>query len=166
VGGRVEPPRAVSESDGLDDALGELTLQVRGIRHIEERRLDLGRLPHQLRQDRANGVEHLFDLGRLHEGLEVVEERRVRGVVPLEAFGVALLELEVPLEGGEERGEVVVRASVHPDLVALRPGTQQLGAELRRHAPRLLPVPPGHANQARVVRVVLERLLERPELLE
>ena len=43
---------------------------------------------------------------------------------------------------------------------------QHLGAQLGGHAPRLLPVAARDADQARVVGVVLERLLVRPQLLE
>ena len=89
-------------------------------------------------------------------GSKSSSERGVGRVVPLEALGVALLQLEVPLERREEGGEVVVRAGVDPDLVSLRPSQEHLGAEIRRDAPRLLPVATRHANQARVVRVVLE----------
>ena len=102
----------------------------------------------------------------LHVRLEVVEERRVGRVVPLEALDVAALELEVALERGEEPREVVRRARLDPDLVAERRRSRQLDAELGRNAALLLPVAPGDADQAGVVGVVLERLLERAQALE
>ena len=121
---------------------------------------------HELRERGLDLVEDLRDLGRRHERLEVVQQHGVRRVVPLEALDVALLQLEVPLEDGEEGGEVVVRPRLDPDLVALRARAQHLGAELGRHLPVLLPVVTRDADQAGVVGVGIERLLERSELLE
>jgi hypothetical protein len=83
-----------------------------------------------------------------------------------EALDVAPSQLEVALERGQEGGEVVARAGVDPDLVPLRGGPRGLRAELGGHAPGLFPVAARDADQARVVGLVVERLLERAELLE
>ena len=164
--GRIEPIRAFLEAERRQDPLAELLLLSGLERLLEERRVDAGRLLHELGQHRPDRPEDLGDLGREHVRLEVVEERRVRRVVPVEAVDVLPLQLEVALERGEELREVVGRAGLDPDLVSERARTRQLDAELRRDAPLLLPVATRHADQARVVGVVVERLLERAQALE
>ena len=110
--GRVEPPGPLLEAERREDSLGELAAG----------RLDSGRsrngastarrLLDELLEDGLDRVEDLGDLGRLNERLEVVEKRRVRRVVPLEALDVAALQLEVLLERGEEASKSFrVRAS-------------------------------------------------------
>ncbi|MBM2822094.1 MAG: hypothetical protein HW413_840 [Thermoleophilia bacterium] len=164
--GRVEPPRTVVEPNRREHPLGKRALEVGCVWLVEERRVDARSLAYELGQNRADGGEDLRHLARLHERLEVVEERRVRGVVPLEALDVAPLELEIPPERREEAREVVLRPCLDPDLVAERRGADHLGAEIGRHTPLLLPVAAGNAHEARVVRVVLERLLEWTQALE
>ena len=154
--GRIEPPRPVLEADRRENPFSECALQLGRVGNVEERRVDPRRLTHQLGEHRADRVEDLRNLGRLHQRLEVVQERGVGRVVPVEALGIAPLQLEVPLERREECGEVVVRAGVDPDLVSLCRSSQHLGAEVGRDLPRLFPVATCHANQARVVRVVLQ----------
>jgi hypothetical protein len=163
---RVEPVRAGLEPERAEHLLAELLLPggVEGL--VEEARVDLRSLAHELREHRPDRPEDLGDLLRLHERLEVVEQRRVRRVRPLEALDVAALEIEVALERGQELREVVRRARVDPDLVPERGAADQLGAQLGRDAALLLPVAARHADEARVVRVVLERLLERAQPLE
>ncbi len=67
---------------------------------------------------------------------------------------------------GKELREVVGGAGLDPDLVSERARARHLDAELRRDAPLLLPVPARHSDEARVVGVVVERLLERAQALE
>ncbi len=122
VDGRIESPRPVLEADRRENPFSECALQLGRVGNVEERRVDPRRLTHQLGEHGPDRVEDLRHLGRLHQRLEVVQERGVGRVVPLEALGVALLQVEVPLERREEGGEVVVRAGVDPDLVSLRPG--------------------------------------------
>ena len=62
-------------------------------------RADVGDQRNELR---LQVVEDLPHLGRLHPGLEVVEEHVVRLVVALEALDVAALQLDRALEVGEE----------------------------------------------------------------
>ena len=133
---------------------------------MEERRIDSRRLLHELGEHGPDRPEHLRHLGRQHVRLEVVEQRRVRRVLPLEALDVASLQLEVSLERREELREVVRRTRLDPDLVSERGGADHLGPQLRRHTALLLPVAPGDADEARVVRVVVERLLEGAEPFE
>ena len=134
---RVEPVRALLEAERREDALAELLLLVCGERLLEERGVDARRLPHELGEHGPDRPEHLRDLGRLHERLEVVEERRVRRVVPLEALDVAALQLEVPLERRQEAREVVRRPRLDPDLVPERGRTRHLrcGARSGRGVP-------------------------------
>ncbi len=98
--------------------------------------------------------------------LEVVEQRRVRRVLPLEAFDVAALELEIVFERRKELREVVGGPRLDPDLVAERGCADHLRSQLGRDPALLLPVAAGDADQARVVRVVVERLLERLQPVE
>ena len=110
--------------------------------------------------------EHLAHLGRRHARLVVVEQRRVRQVGRLEALDVAALQLDVLAQVREEGGEVVVPPRLDPGVVAARGGARHLDPELGRHAARLLPVAARDADQARVVGVVGQRLLERCEPVE
>ena len=121
---------------------------------------------HELGEHGADRREHLGDLGGQHVRLEVVEQRRVGRVLPLEALDVPALEVEVPLERREELREVVGRARLDPDLVAERSRADHLRPQLGRDPALLLPVAARDADQARVVRVVVERLLERSEPFE
>ena len=121
---------------------------------------------HELGEHGADRAEHLRHLRGQHVGLEVVEQRRVRRVLPLEALDVAALELEVAFERREELREVVGRPRLDPDLVAERSRADHLRPQLGRDPALLLPVAAGDADQARVVRVVVERLLERLQPVE
>ena len=164
--GRVEAIGPLLEAERREDALVEAHLLVHRELLVEERRVDARRLAHELGEHGADRPEYLGHLGRLHVRLEVVEERRVGRVLPLEALDVLPLELEVALERRKELREVVRRARLDPHLVAERRRSRQLDAELGRNAPLLLPVAPGDADEAGVVRVVLERLFDGPEALE
>ncbi len=164
--GRVEPPGAVGEAERSDDTLGELPLRFRVEGAMEERGVDLRRRPHELGERRAEGCEHLAYLGRRHPRLVVVEQCRVGQVGRLEALDVAALQLDVRAQVGEERGEVVVLAGLDPGVVAARGGAGHLDAQFGRDAARLVVVATRDADQARVVGVVGERLLERGEPLQ
>ena len=111
-------------------------------------------------------VEDRADLGRLHARLEVVEEDVVGLVVVVEALDVAAPQLDVRAQRGQELREVRLLPRLHPDRHRERGGPRHLRAQLRRHPPRLLPVAPDEPDQARVVRVVVERVLVRRELVE
>ena len=161
VCGRVEPPGVVVEAHRPEHALGEGALRLGREVAVEERRVDLRRRRHELGERRAQHGEDLLHLGRQHPGLVVVEERRVRAVGPLEALDVAPLQLDVRPQIGEERREVARAAGLDPRVVAAGGLQRHLGAELGRHAARLLPVAPGHAYEAAVVGVVRLRLDER-----
>ena len=162
----IEPVRALLEAERREDALAESLLRAGRERLLEERRVDARRLAHELGEHGADRPEYLGHLGRLHVRLEVVEERGVGRVLPLEALDVAPFQLEVALKRREEPGEVVGRARLDPDLVAERRRSRQLDAEVGRNAALLLPVAPGDADEASVVRVVLERLFDGAESLE
>ena len=166
VHGRIEPIRPLFEAECRQDALVEPHLRGDGVGQAKERRVDTRCLAHQLAQDRADRREHVGDLGGQHVRLEVVEQRGIRRVVPLEALDVPPLQLEIALERGEELREVVRRPRLDPHLVAECGGACQLHAELGRDPALLLPVASRHADQRRVVGVVLQRLLERTQSIE
>src|SRR5439155_11949237 len=98
--------------------------------------------------------------------LVVVQQRIVRIVLRAEALDVAAPQLEVALEVREQDREVLARARLEPGLIAERAGADDLRVQLDRNAPRLLVVVPHHADQARLVRVVVVLGLELPGLLE
>ena len=60
-------------------------------------------------------LEDRADLGRLHPGLEVVEEDVVRLVVVVEAVDIAAAQVEVRAKGGQELREVGVLPRLDPD---------------------------------------------------
>ena len=167
VDGRVEPVGAVLEAEVAEDAGEELLLRREREVAVEEGVVGgLARLAHDRRQLRAQHVEDGLHLGRRHPGLVLVEEGVVRRVALLHVLGPAERDVVDALERRQEDGEVVRLARLEPRDVRLpglaRPG----GGELGRDAARLLPVAAGDADQARVVGVVVELLLERRELVE
>ena len=111
-------------------------------------------------------VEDAAHLGRLHAGLEVVEQDVVRLVVVVEALDVLAAQVEVLAEGRQELREVRVLSRLDPDGHRKRGGARHLAAQLGRHAARLLPVAADEPDQARLVRVVRLRLLEARQLVE
>ena len=166
--GRVEPPRALLEAERREDALAERALERRpGTAGRGTTASTAGASRTSSASTGRIVAEDLGHLGRLHERLEVVEERRVRRVVPLEALDVAPLELEVALERREEaaRSRSFARASIQTWLpsaaariISVRSsvGTRRCFSQSRR-VTRI---------EAGVVRVVVERLLERAQALE
>jgi hypothetical protein len=127
VRARVEAPGALLQADGRRDALGEGALPVDGERLVEEGRLDARRVADDLGERRPEDVEDRRHLGRGHERLEVVEERRVGRVLPVEARGITLADIEVALERGEEEREVAGRSRLDPDRVGEGGRAQALG---------------------------------------
>ena len=164
--GRVEPPGALLEAERADDPLREAPLGIGVERSVEERRVDLGGVAHELGQRGPQRREHLAHLGRRHPGLVVVEQRRVGQVGRLEALDVAALELDVRPQVREERGEVVVLPGLDPGVVPAGRRAGHLDAQLGGNAAGLLPVTARDADQARIVGVVRQRFLERSQPLE
>ena len=72
---------------------------------------------------------------RLHPALVVVEHDVVRLVADLEALDVALAQVEVLAQHGQECLEVVVLARLDPDRVRERGRARHLGAQVGRHLP-------------------------------
>jgi hypothetical protein len=165
VHGRVEPPGAVFEPERGEDALRERSLTVGGEGLREEGGVDRRRFANELGQHRPDRAEDFRDLDCRHGRFEVVEERRVRRVGPLEALCVAALEVEVPLERGEEPCEVACLSRLDPKFVAER-RVHHLRLELGRYLPLLLPVAARDPDEARVVGVIVEGLLERAKPVE
>ena len=105
-------------------------------------------------------------LGRLHAGLEVVEQDVVGLVVVVEALDVLAAQVEVVAERGQELREVRVLSRLDPHGHRERGGARHLTAQLGRHAACLLPVAADEPDQARLVRVVRLRLFEARQLVE
>ena len=105
-------------------------------------------------------------LCRLHAALVVVEHDVVRLVADLEAVDVALAQVEVLAEHGQERREVVVAPRGHPDRVRERRRARHLRTQVGRHLARLVPVARRDADEARLERVVLVLVSEVVQVLE
>jgi hypothetical protein len=160
--------RTSAQPEQRDDRLRERLLLLDREASGEERVVDvgvaeLGDQRHELGLDRLEDVPHV---GRGRLRLEVVEEDVVGLVDAFEALHVAQAQLDVPLERRPEERVVRLRARLHPERARLRPGPRHLRAQLRRHAHRLLVVAAREPDQRRVVRVGVERLLVRPELVQ
>jgi hypothetical protein len=163
----VEPPLGWVEAEPLDHLELELLLPLDREGGVPQRALALG--PRGLDERDLLLLEPVEDrshLGCLHPGLEVVEEDVVRLVVVVEAFDIAAAQLEVVAEGGQELGEIGLLPRLDPDRHRERGGSGHLPAQLGGDAPRLLPVAADEADQARLVGVVVERVLERREPVE
>ena len=157
VHGRVQAPGVGLEGQGRGDLARERVLR-RGREVAEERRrVELGVRRHDRLEQRDGAVaqarEHGAQIRGLHPGLEVVEQRVV-GVLELEALHVAALELDDPLEVGEEGAEVGVLPGRLPRVLGERRLPGDRGAELGRYPASLLPVAAGHAHEAGIERVV------------
>ena len=160
--GGVEPPLGRVEAEALDHLQLELLLAVDREARVAHRALTLGAgARHERNLLLLEPVEHGAHLGRLHARLEVVQQHVVRLVVVVEALDVAAAELEVLAQRRDELLEVGLLSRLHPDGHRQRAGARDLALQLRRHAPRLLPVAADEPDQARLVRVVRLRLLER-----
>ena len=105
-------------------------------------------------------------LGRLHATLVVVEHDVVRLVADLEAVDVALAQVEVLAEHGQERREVVVAPRRHPDRVRERRRARHLRTQVGRNLARLVPVARRDTDEARLERVVLVTGAEVAQVLE
>ena len=166
--GQVEPRERRVVAEPLDDLqrVGVLRIDRPGAVHegvVAVHRADLGDQRHELG---LQVVEDLAHLGGLHARLVVVEESVVGLVVALEAVDVAALQVDRALEHGAEELVVVLGPRLRPHVVGLDGGAGHLGSQLGGDAARLLPVAARRADQARVVRVVVELLLVVGELVE
>src|SRR5918994_2616085 len=164
---RVEPPLGRVEAEALDHLELELLLALDRERGAAERTLPT--LAH--RGDERNllllqPVEDGPHLRRLHPRLEVVEEDVVRLVVVVEALDVAPPQLEVLAQRGQELGEVRFLPRLHPHRHRERRRARHLRPQLGGHASRLLPVTADEPDQARLVGVGVEFVLDRRELVE
>jgi hypothetical protein len=128
--------------------------------------VQLGGLADERHELLLEPVEDRAHVGGLHAALVVVEQHVVRLVGLREELDVAPPQLEVVLEEGAERVVVVLRLRLAPRHEALGRRLDHLGAKVRRDARRLLVVLPRDADERRVVRVRVERLLVRAQLLE
>ncbi len=158
--GRVDAPRVGAVPEHVDDLAVERHLRVEREVAEEERVVDLavallGDERHELRLDL---VEDARDLGRLHLGLEVVEQDVVRLVAAARSIrrsgGAARRCARAP----EEELEVGRRLRLHPDRRRLGGRARHLDAELGRHVHGLVVRAAGEAEQAGVVGVGVERV--------
>ncbi len=169
VHGRIETPGPFAVPEEVDDLARERLLLVRGERAGEGAVVLAPELP-GLGDERdellLEPVEDAAHLRRLHPALVVVEQDVVLLVCLGEELDVAAAELEVALEERAEGRVVVRRLRLAPRHEALRARLDDLGAELGRHARRLLVVLARDPDQRRVVGVRVERVLVRTELAE
>ena len=167
VHGRIEPERAFLEAEVVQHAVEELLLRRdRKVAFEEGVVRGLARLAHDRGQLRSQHVEDRLHLGRRHPGLVLVEEGVVGRVALFHALRPAECDVVDALKRGPEDREVVRLARLEPRDVRLAALPCPVGGELGRNAARLLPVAAGDADQARVVGVVVELVLERRELVE
>ena len=166
--GRIEPPGLLAQPEQRDDLLRDRFLALDRERAVEERVVDL--LVAERRDQRhelgLELVEDVAHLGGRRLGLEVVEEDVVALLDVTEAVDVRQPQLDVPLERREEERVVRLRLRLHPHRTRLGRGTGHLRPEIGRNPNRLFVVPAREADQGSVVRVGVERLLQRPQLLE
>ena len=166
---RVEPPLVVGEAEAPDDVEAESPLEV-GVEVVLQKRVVdtscLADLLDQRAQVLLQTVEDLAHLGGLHPGLVVVQEDVVGLVGGVEALDVAVLQLQVLLEVRQHRRVVGLLLRRPPVGDRERAGPPHLPGELGRHAHRLLVVPARDSEQARLVAVVVDALLELLQVLE
>ena len=165
----VEPPGRAVHPPPLEHGEREPPLRLAREAAREARvvdRVGVGDRPDHRQERCLEPVEDHLDLDRLHAGLVVVEDDVVRVAVVVEAGDVLAAQLEVPLEVREHEREVLLLARAQPALVAVRAGARQLGAQLGRDADGLLVVAPADPDEGGLERLLVVRLLERPQLLE
>ena len=162
----VEAEGVPGPSEPLDELPRERLLRADRERAVHEPVVLLG---HVLVDERDQvGLERVEDASHVlgaHPALPLVEHDVVGVVVRREALDPAKAELEDALQPGAEALEIVVLPCRDPGRVGVRRRSLELGGELGRDLPRLLPVAARHANQARVVRVVGQGLPVRGELV-
>ncbi len=114
-------------------------------------------------------AEQTAQLGGAEPEVIVAEQRVVDALAILgDAFPVLAGQLDVALQRGSERGEVIALACQAPALLALRAGLREFGGELLGHPPGALPVTPRDAHDVAVElleRLPVELLQPRAELL-
>ena len=165
---RVEPPGLVVEAEPLRHLELEPLLKLDRERALRRRGncLGAGHLLHERRLVLLQVVERLAHDRALHPGLVVVEQRVVGlVVVAVEALDVALAQLQVVPQHGQEAREVVALSGLDPDGIAERRRARHLRPEVGRNLAFLLPVAAGDPDEARLEGVVLVLLLEARELV-
>ena len=170
VYGVVHPPTRWVKAHSPHHVRDQLPLAVHGEAPIDHRPVDavgvVGQRRDHRHQLRLQLVEQPRDLGALHARLVVVEQHVVGALEALEAVHVAAGKLEVPLQVGDERFEVRVRARRDPRLLTERGGPRHLGCQLGRHAHRLLATPRSDGHQAGVVGIGVGPVERIPGRLE
>src|SRR2546423_3464752 len=162
----VEPPGAAVRPAPLEQVDREGPLPFDRERPLQLVAVRLARRLDERDELALQVLEDVLGLRGREAVLVVVEEHVVRLAGRLEAVDVAPPELEQPLEVRAEHLEVAPLARLQPGAVAERTFPQELGPQLGRHPARLLVVAAHDADQARLVRLVRERLLFCAQLLE
>ncbi len=164
---RVEPPCALLEAEPPQHVVEEPLLELHREVAVEEGVVrGLARAGDDRGQLRPQHAEDGRDLRGRHPRLVLVQEGVVRRVAAVEALGPAERDLVDAPERRQEDPVVRRRARFEPGRLRFRALAQPRRGELGRDAPGLLPVAPGDADQAGVVGVVGERLLERRQPVE
>ena len=167
VDGRIEPPGPGVESEALEHGQLEAPLALERIGPVAGGPFAVvGGAGDERHLLRLQPVEHDPHLGRRHAALEVVEQHVVRLVVAVEAVDVAPPQVQVGAQVRQEAREVRLGPCLRPHGQRQRRRPRHVRPELRGHLSRLLPVAPRHADQARLVGVVVLRFLERREPVE
>ena len=165
--GVVEAPRLVVHPPRREHLERERALAIDRVVAEEARVVDrLAEPRDHLHEAVAQTVEDDLDLGGLHAGLVVVEQRVVRIVVRLVAGDVLAGQLDQPLELRPEDLVVARLPRLEPRLVADRAGARHLRAQLGRDAAILLVVAARDADDARLERLARMLGLEVAQLLE
>ena len=111
-------------------------------------------------------TQQALHLGRLHSGLEVVEQHVV-GVVHLgEAVHVAPAQLDVAPQVRQQQRVVVAVAGLAPGVLAGRRSAREVRLEVGRHAPGLLVIAARDADQAGLGGVVRQRLFVAAQFVQ
>jgi hypothetical protein len=165
---RIDAPLARAAAEHVYDLPVERDLLVDREVAAQERVVDLavaqlGDERHELGLDLREDLRHA---GRLHLRLEVVEEDVVWLVLLVEAVDVLHAQLDVALEQWQEELEVRRRLRLAPDRVGFARGARHLGPQLGGHAHGFRVFATREAQQPGIVRVGVERALDRLELVE
>jgi hypothetical protein len=139
--GRVEPPRVGVVAEPDQELVDEDALTVERERPVQTGVVDRPRVADRVHERRglaAQLLEDLCDVGGRRALVVVVEQHVVGIVVGREALDVPALELELPLQMGQQDAEVAPLPRLEPGGDAERAGAREVGAEVGRHAVCLL----------------------------
>ena len=158
----VEAPLVVRVAEPADDLDPQLALRCRIEVAVEKGVVDLARVADLLDQRHElllELLEHVPDLGRLHQRLVVVEQDVVGAVGRRETGDVAMAQLELRLEVRAELLEIRMLLRRAPRGEPESGRTPHVADELRRNAHCLLVLAARRPDEARLEGVVVGALL-------